>query len=1035
MMRKNELVYANPVSGWQRVKCGGLPRSFCHFGLIPVSLKLLVLLSLAVSVNGSVRESIPVRADLPSFLGHPRLNASQPKATISRDRLSLENGFLLLDLDLSGRLPARATITNKISGRSYALGLLNPSFATSTKTLGEAFKLVGTQIRNDGESSRALVNIRNSALELTITFELSRGDHFIHQKVEVKNVGAQLISLQEVSPERLVFDPRQFSSVDIKSTKLTDVVAYLNDPKGEGLFLTLDFPYCEIKRRTTDRIDLGYPPYAVVNTGESFQAHDVVLGVFTAPSAENPDSGRQFSFLRWVTRTHLPRINEPQLHFYHINNDMYDRRARLYYSYRNPEMGSYMRNLDATKIMLNLAEDLGFNSYQGMEEPFAFVEGVNPDPREWSQIRRLTEEGGIRLGAGPISNQGILTPMNNPFLKQFSYATGAVDPNSSFYKWVIRNSAGQVAGDEPGFCLGSDSFTKYFEDELVRLAHLYGFNWYNFDVLKVEECFDASHGHPRGGNGSLYRQILNLTRVLENVHRRVPGLLWDTNLGFVPLHPKIVKYVDGIYPTDPYGSEDIISLNRNLVYDEARRSRYTEAFTENGMPPVFFRQCLYFLSDNSIVRNAKTFEYEVLLNFAMGPNLAVGHLWSELQELPYEESQQSRGFLKGWMEWAKRNYDLLSVTRYIGSGKNGGHIYSHIKGDRGYIFLVNPNYWTAQFNLPLDQRIGLWDGDRFTLKELYPRSRNILTNRLPYPNWKDVVTLDAAPLTIRVIEIGPTSELWGPLLLGPEGTVTPDGKGNYRVTTIGPQGEEEDFAILLPGAEKAVSLTYSEPPVVVVNTEKQLKQSPGELLSSNLKTRFVRGRIRYPRNPVQPELMKWSIRTEPLDGGLKNGLNKGFGGKDLVFTGQAADGAPGGFGGAYLENIFNEKQELLLDLIVEQNQSTSSEGEILATPSEDITTRGKEQKEPREVWYSTRVSLPFVQEEDLRPAPNKHLYLLLLLHRFKDIEEPRVWINGKEAPVRFYEYARVAAGSFYVDGTDAGLHNDDNVIVVYLKRK
>src|SRR6202022_1984258 len=280
---------------------------------------------------------------------------------------------------------------------------------------------------------------------------------------------------------------------------------------------------------------------------------------------------------------------------------------------------------------------------------------------------------------------------------------------------------------------GSDSFAKYFEDELVRLAHLYGFRLYNYDELPITECFDAAHGHPRGGPGSIYRQVLNLTKVLENVRRRVPGLLWDTNLGFIPLQPKIVKYVDGIYPNDPAGTTQLITLKRNLNYDEARRAQYTQALAENGLPPVYFRQCQYFLSDNSIVRNLKTFEYEILLDFVMGPNLAVGLFWSELQELPYGQSVEARSFLKHWMVWAKDNYKLLASTRYLSTGRSGGHSYAHIEGDHGYIFLVNPNYWSTSFSLALDQHIGLWTGEEYSARELHPVPRLVMADRLPWP--------------------------------------------------------------------------------------------------------------------------------------------------------------------------------------------------------------------------------------------------------------------------------------------------------------
>jgi hypothetical protein len=46
----------------------------------------------------------------------------------------------------------------------------------------------------------------------------------------------------------------------------------------------------------------------------------------------------------------------------------------------------------------------------------------------------------------------------------------------------------------------------------------------------------------------------------------------------------------------------------------------------------------------------------------------------------------------------------------------------------------------------------------------------------------------------------------------------------------------------------------------------------------------------------------------------------------------------------------------------------------------------------------------------------------------------RVWINGKEVPVPFSRYARIEAGAYYMDGTEAGLHGDDNTVVLLLRK-
>jgi hypothetical protein len=86
-----------------------------------------------------------------------------------------------------------------------------------------------------------------------------------------------------------------------------------------------------------------------------------------------------------------------------------------------------------------------------------------------------------------------------------------------------------------------------------------------------------------------------------------------------------------------------------------------------------------------------------------------------------------------------------------------------------------------------------------------------------------------------------------------------------------------------------------------------------------------------------------------------------------------------------------------------------------------------------DLWYSMRVELPFVQIPDQSPSPDRHLYFVLLLHRPEQISTPKVWVNGKEAPVRYFSYARVKSGCYYVDGSEAGLQSNTNTIVVFFR--
>jgi hypothetical protein len=336
----------------------------------------------------------------------------------------------------------------------------------------------------------------------------------------------------------------------------------------------------------------------------------------------------------------------------------------------------------------------------------------------------------------------------------------------------------------------------------------------------------------------------------------------------------------------------------------------------------------------------------------------------------------------------------------------------------------------------LDQHIGLWTGEEYMLRELHPVRRFVLADRLPWPRWGDALSLEVAPLTVRVIEIAPAVEVHGAILLGTEGLAVPVEGDRYRVTMTGPQGHESRFAVLLPPGERAVSLSYLPPPAIDVNTERQLHQPPASLLQGDVKGSQAWGSVRFPRTAARPELRAWAMQPASLEAGLQGGLEKGFAGKKVAFTGVNTKMSPGGFGGAYLENIFQEDRQATIEMRVEKTDGApaATESISLPTPEKPAQDEGVS-PEGQALWYSTQITLPFVQVPDVAPAPDRHLYLVLFLHRYQEIAPPRVWINGKEAPVRFFSHVRVEAGTYYVDGSDAGLHSDDNTVVLFLRRK
>jgi hypothetical protein len=286
-----------------------------------------------------------------------------------------------------------------------------------------------------------------------------------------------------------------------------------------------------------------------------------------------------------------------------------------------------------------------------------------------------------------------------------------------------------------------------------------------------------------------------------------------------------------------------------------------------------------------------------------------------------------------------------------------------------------------------------------------------------------------------VFEVVPVPRVDRAVLLGTAGTIEQTGQGAYRVIIKGPQGHEQQFAILLPSGEKVSSVTYSPPAEVWANTEVFSRQLVGKLMDYESRDSIVWGKLRMPRKEVQPEVRTWSQKWIDIDSGLQDGLPKGGWIEDQVtFSGRASDAGLGGFAGMYVENLFQEEREVILKVSVTKNDTRIME-DILTQYKKNNIIAADAMKEKACVWYATQVDLPFVHRPDLQQDPNRHLYMPLLLHRYRELNKPKVWINGSEVPVHFFKYARVDDGCFYVDGTEGMLRSSKNKIVIYLQHK
>ena len=150
--------------------------------------------------------------------------------------------------------------------------------------------------------------------------------------------------------------------------------------------------------------------------------------------------------------------------------------------------------------------------------------------------------------------------------------------------------------------------------------------------------------------------------------------------------------------------------------------------------------------------------------------------WNNVVDMiPARDSEEARHFsvedkawIRGWLEWTAKNKENLLHTRTILEQPAIGRVdgTAAIVGDRGYLFLFNPNYKQLPAHLSLDETIGLTKGEKYLLKEVYPESGRLL-GKPGTGLWSrgDVVNLALDGTSATVFELMPEVDVRRPTLL------------------------------------------------------------------------------------------------------------------------------------------------------------------------------------------------------------------------------------------------------------------------------
>ncbi len=461
----------------------------------------------------------------------------------------------------------------------------------------------------------------------------------------------------------------------------------------------------------------------------------------------------------------------------------------ILFSPQDLELNSLAENRDAwgweSLLWLNLGQKLRKGEWRA---------GIDPLPAAVQDRIDYARRHGIRLVAYVYPTL--------PFLQ---------DPE--WTAWV-RDLEGSP---EPGGYRGADTGIRSFQDwlleQLVRFQRQTDGGGFSFDHWWI--------AYTEPGTTSLYAQWYGCRRILNELRRRCPEIVVDGRQQYH--HFGQWTWVGGSFP-HPLDSDEQPQSFRSFAdlhwsRGSAARQRYVSwrfrvrQFTPVVLMPGYMTHQTMRIDKDGVMRRDRYrtadwdylgWKYSVISSLATAPvNHVVNYLPARnLAEFEHFSAADQRWF-RDWLDWTDHHFELLQRLRpIIGQpmvGRCDGT--AAIDGDRGFVFLFNPNYRRLDATFTLDGSIGLSEGERFVFRQLYPdlgRGRLIAPPQRGYYERGESVTWAMDGASALVVELLPLEALEeGPWLLGAVGSAAVDDGVLHLSGVQGEMGTLQTLAVRL----------------------------------------------------------------------------------------------------------------------------------------------------------------------------------------------------------------------------------------------
>jgi hypothetical protein len=675
---------------------------------------------------------------------------------------TLENRGLSIGID--DQAGTITSVKNELTSETYAVAEVSPfGLLVDDRPIHAAnFELQHATTDNGPQ-----IRFTDGDLEVAIAWRNSPERHFIEKVLRITNNGDSPRRIDRVALLDLRIDPNRLflHQHEDPSVYRWLINVYLRAEQG-GLFAGIENPFSELAK-SSGRVELSYRPNWLLAPGEAFECEPAFLGAYRKEHIYAfKELGRLAATVRaggtppltmrmeqeildwgeiWAMQAYIESIQPPQTY----------RREGYYLRAIGP-----IKDVATSKAFVDKIARLGhiphieWNTWirseqsQAPRRPAIVVTAKDGQPRiepnpAWVDVANYARNHGIFSGS--------MEAVPNDFYKARA-------------EWLVRDQDGGPAGDGKRVCLANSDYIEWYINEYVRLVSnydLYMLAWdspawlWNQFPEPSYECHSTAHGHPVGD--CRYHVWRNLMRLFSELHRRHPQLAMRIAAGLQPGYPWILKdlieHHTSFYDHEPGGS-----------WWRSRNLRFIPAYKcGTNMTASTWPQLRY-----NFFRSLAIADHAMIWGVSIDPKNP--HQF----DLPTEPEQQE--FFRKWLDWADKNIEYLRVRRDLFREPWGDdainanrvdmegnfpwpdpqiHGSAHCIADRGFIFLFNPAKMERAAAIPVNHWLGLSDGKRYAIREIFPADDRALGAY----NRGDTLVVQLDRGSAMVLAVGPTNDV------------------------------------------------------------------------------------------------------------------------------------------------------------------------------------------------------------------------------------------------------------------------------------